>query len=166
MKLIQVNGLWLGGYTMGKFLTHNGFARTFKENKLTLGFLFPLESYSGDFPKMDLEDQMLLVKKVEDLGFASLFVRDSPLYDPNFGDAGIIYDPFMFLAYVTAYTEKIALGTSSIVTTLRHPLHIAKSAATLDRMSQQRFLFGTATGDRPIEFPAFKVKHDDKGVEL
>src|SRR5690625_6356006 len=76
-----------------------------------------------------------------------------------------MYDPFMFLAYITAHTNKIALGTSSIVTTLRHPLHTAKSAATLDRMSQQRFLFGTATGERPIEFPAFKVEYDDR-VEL
>ena len=134
---------------MGKFQSHNGYARTFKENKLTLGLLFPLESYSGDFPQMDLEGQMNLAKKVEDLGFASLFVRDSPLYDPNFGDAGVIYDPFMYLAYVAAHTEEIALGTSSIVTTLRHPLHTAKSAATLDRMSQQRFLFGTATGEKP-----------------
>lgn len=148
-----------------KFQSHQGFSRTFKENKLTLGLLLPLESYSGDFPEMDIKEQITLVKKAEDLGFASLFVRDSPLYDPNFGDAGIMYDPFMFLAYITAHTNKIALGTSSIVTTLRHPLHTAKSAATLDRMSQQRFLFGTATGDRPIEFPAFKVEYDDR-VEL
>src|SRR5690625_755156 len=153
------------GDMVDKFQSHQGFSRTFKENKLTLGLLLPLESYSGDFPEMDIKEQITLVKKAEDLGFASLFVRDSPLYDPNFGDAGIMYDPFMFLAYITAHTNKIALGTSSIVTTLRHPLHTAKSAATLDRMSQQRFLFGTATGDRPIEFPALKVEYDDR-VEL
>ena len=86
-----------------------------------------------------------------------MFVRDSPLYDPNFGDVGALYDPWMFLAYVAAHTERIALGTASIVTTLRHPLHVAKSAASLDKISNQRFLFGVATGDRPIEFPAFKV---------
>lgn len=147
---------------MDNFQAHNGFARTFKENKLTLGLLFPLESYSGSFPIMNLQEQLILAKKVEDLEFASLFVRDAPLYDPNFGDVGFLYDPLMFLTYVAAHTEKIALGTASIVTTLRHPLHLAKSAATLDSLSNQRFLFGAATGDRPIEFPAFKVNPDNK----
>lgn len=147
---------------MGKFQSHNGFTRTFKENKLTLGFMFPLEPDAGSLPKMDLKEQMTLVNKVEDLGFASLFVRDSPLFDPKFGDTGVIYDPFIFLAYVTAHTNKLALGTASVVTTLRHPLHLAKSAASLDEMSNQRFLFGAATGDRPIEFPAFKVERNDR----
>ena len=147
---------------MEKFQMHNGFSRTFKGNKLTLGLLFPLESYVGSFPKMDLQEQMALAKKVEDFGFASLFVRDAPLYDPSFGDVGFLYDPLMFLTYVAAHTEKIALGTASVVTTLRNPLHLAKSAATLDRLSNQRFLFGAATGDRPIEFPAFKVDPNDK----
>ncbi len=147
---------------LGNFKTHNGFARSFKENKLTLGLLFPLESYSGSFPNMDLHEQLALAKRVEEFGFSSLFVRDAPLYDPNFGDVGFLYDPLMFLTYVAAHTEKIALGTASIVTTLRHPLHLAKSAATLDRLSDQRFLFGAATGDRPIEFPAFKVNPENK----
>lgn len=148
---------------MEHFQTHNGFARAFREKHLTLGFLLPLESYSGSFPQMDVEEQIDLVKKVDQMGFASLFVRDAPIYDPNFGDVGFLYDPFLFLTYVAAHTEKIALGTSSIVTTLRHPLHLAKTAASLDRLSNQRFIFGVATGDRAIEFPTFKVNPQHKG---
>lgn len=148
------------------FQSHHGFARTFKKNKLTLGLMFPLEAYSGSFPTMDLEAQMKLAKKVEDLGFAALFVRDSPLYDPNFGDVGGLYDPWMFLTYVAAHTDNIALGTASIVTTLRHPIHTAKSAATLDNISRKRFLFGAATGDRPIEFPAFKMDRDERAASF
>lgn len=147
---------------MEKFQSHHGFARTFKENKLTLGLAFPLELSTDKLQKMDLTEQMLLAKKAEDLGFASLYVRDSPLYDPNFGDNGVMYDPFIFLAYIAAHTNKIGLGTASVVTTLRHPLHLAKSAASLDDMSQQRFLFGIATGDRSIEFPAFRVERDER----
>lgn len=147
---------------MEKFQSHNGFARTFKENELTLGVSFPLEISTDNLWTMSLEEQTKLAKKVEDLGFASLFVRDSPLYDPNFGDNGVMYDPFLLLAYVSAHTKEIALGTASVVTTLRHPLHLAKSAASLDDISKQRFLFGVATGDRPIEFPAFKVDRDER----
>lgn len=149
---------------MEKFQSHNGFARTFADRHLTLGLLFPLESYTGSFPVFNLEEQMALAKKAENLGFASLFVRDAPLYDPKLGDVGALYDPLIFLAYVSAHTDRIALGTASIVTTLRHPLHLAKSAASLDKISKERFLFGAATGDRPIEFPAFKVNSDENAA--
>lgn len=118
--------------------------------------------YTDSPTAMNIEEQIMLAKQAEEIGFASLFVRDSPLYDPNFGDKGVLYDPFLLLSYVSAQTEKIALGTGSIVTTLRHPLHLAKSAATLDDLSKQRFLFGVATGDRPIEFPAFKVDRNER----
>lgn len=149
---------------MNKFNTHKGFARTFSERQLTLGLTFPLESYRGSFPIFNLEEQMTLAKKAENLGFASLFVRDVPLYDADFGDVGASYDPWVFLAYVAAHTDRIALGTASIVTTLRHPLHVAKSAASLDEISRQRLLLGVATGDRPIEFPAFKTDPNESAA--
>ncbi|KGX86686.1 LLM class oxidoreductase [Pontibacillus litoralis] len=148
---------------MENFQNHNGYRLAFQKNKLTLGFLLPLESYTGSFPKMDIEEQLNLIKQVDQMGFASLFVRDAPIYDPKFGDVGFLYDPFLFLTYVAAHTEHIALGTSSIVTTLRNPLHLAKTAASLDRLSKQRFIFGVATGDRAIEFPTFKVDPAKKG---
>ena len=147
---------------MAKFQEHKGFKRMFKEDKLTLGLGFPLEAYTGSFPEMNLKGQMKLAKEAEDYGFAALTVRDAPLYDPNFGDVGGLYDPFMFLTYAAAHTKSIALTTGSIVTTLRHPFHTAKSAATLDSISGQRFIMGVATGDRQIELPAFKVDRDNK----
>jgi hypothetical protein len=42
---------------MGEFQSHNGFARTFMENKLTLGFMFPLGSCAGRVPKVDLKSK-------------------------------------------------------------------------------------------------------------
>lgn len=147
---------------MEKFKNHKGYSRMYQENKLTLGLFFPIESYMGDVPEMDIEKQMKLAKRAEELNFASLFVRDVPLRDPNFGDVGQIYDPFTYLGYVAANTEKIALGTGSIILTLRHPLHVAKAAASVDRLSGERLILGVATGDRPIEFPAFSVNPEDR----
>lgn len=136
----------------------------FKENKLSLGLVFPLESYAGSIPIMDLEEQMKLAKLAEELDFATLFVRDIPLNDPSFGDAGQVYDPWIFLAYVAAHTEKITLATGSIITSLRHPLHVAKAAASLDQISRQRLILGIATGDRPIEFSAFGVEREERAA--
>jgi luciferase-type oxidoreductase len=148
--------------TLEKFKNHKGYSRMYQENKLTLGLFFPIESYMGDIPEMNIEKQMKLAKRAEELNFASLFVRDVPLRDPNFGDVGQMYDPFTYLGYVAANTEKIALGTGSIILTLRHPLHVAKAAASVDRLSGERLILGVATGDRPIEFPAFSVNPEDR----
>jgi luciferase-type oxidoreductase len=145
------------------FSQHPGYRRMFKENHLTLGLFFPIEAYTGSVPKMDLEEQEKLAKRAEQLNFASLVVRDVPLHDPHFGDVGQIYDPWVFLGYVAANTEKIALATGSIILTLRHPLHVAKAAASVDKISGGRLVLGVATGDRPIEFPSFSVDFEKRG---
>lgn len=147
---------------MDKFASHTGYSNMFKENELTLGLFFSLESYKGSIPEMDLEQQMKLAKKAEEARFSSLFVRDVPLNVPSFGDAGQIYDPWVFLGYLAAHTKQISLSTGSIVTTLRHPLHVAKAAASVDRISRKRFVLGIATGDRPSEFSAFSVDREQR----
>ena len=61
------------------------FERVFPDNKLTVGLITPLEAYPGS-PFPTLRDHQTLAKKAEDAGFASIWVRDVPFYDPNFGD--------------------------------------------------------------------------------
>lgn len=140
---------------MSKIENHEGFKRTFKNHKLTLGLSLPFDSKNKEH--IDFNEQVKFAQQAERLGFTSLFVRDNPLYSPHLGSVTENYDPFVFLTYLSAFTSKIALGTSSIVATLRHPIHLAKSAASLDLISNQRLLLGMATGDRAFEFPAFKV---------
>lgn len=140
---------------MSKIENHEGFKRTFKNHKLTLGLSLPFDSKNKEH--IDFNEQVKFAQQAERLGFTSLFVRDNPLYSPHLGPVTENYDPFVFLTYLSAFTSKIALGTSSIVVTLRHPIHLAKSAASLDLISNQRLLLGMATGDRAFEFPAFKV---------
>lgn len=141
--------------------SHQGFDRLFAENHLTIGFILPLESDRGAVPTM--ENHAALVQKVDELGFAGLWVRDVPLHDPNFGDVGQIFDPFVYLKYLSAITSNISLVTGSIVLPLRHPLQVAKAAASVDRPSSGRLVLGIASGDRPIEFPAFDVDFDTRG---
>lgn len=149
---------------MNQFDKHKGYSRMFQENNLTLGLFFPLESYEGSIPEMDMEKQLKRAKRAEQLNFASLFVRDVPLHDPYFGDVGQMYDPWVFLGYLAAHTKDIALGTASIILTLRHPLHVAKAAASVDKLSGERLVLGVATGDRPVEFPAFSVDPESRGT--
>jgi luciferase-type oxidoreductase len=142
--------------------TNPGYTRMFAPGRLTLGVLFAIESYAGDAPTM--RDQIALAKRAEQAGFAALGVRDVPLRDPAFGDLGQIYDPWTWLGYVAGQTDSIALFTAAIVLPLRHPLHTAKAAASVDRLSGGRFVLGVASGDRPVEFPAFGVEREARGA--
>ena len=129
------------------------FNNVFRYNHLSLGIMLPIESYTGAIPT--LNNHIGMAKMAEDVGFSALWLRDVPLLDPAFGDGGQLFDPWIYLGFLAATTKSIALGTSSIVCPLRHPIHIAKSAFSLDILSNQRFIMGVASGDRPVEYPAF-----------
>ncbi|GFK20105.1 hypothetical protein KbCgl_26770 [Corynebacterium glutamicum] len=134
-----------------------GFSRVFPGGRLTLGLSLPLNSGKGEEPDVDINRQISLVQRVEAAGFAAVWLRDIPLRDPGFGDVGQVWDPISYLGYLAAQTSSIALGTAAMVAPLRHPLHLAKQAASIDHLTGGRFLFGVATGDRTSEYPAFGV---------
>lgn len=143
-----------------------GFRRTYGQGHLTLGLGFPLRTrgdHAGDGDVPDLADQVETARLAERGGFAALYARDIPLRVPSFGDVGQVYDPWIFLTYMAAHTSRIALGTAAVVLPVRHPLHVAKSAASLDRLSGGRFLLGVASGDRPEEFRAFGLEQGARG---
>lgn len=141
---------------------HPGYARAFGQDELTFGVGFPLTGRGNSPPPVEAE--MRLAGLAESLGYDALWARDVPLYWPKFGDRGQSYEPWPWLSHVAAHTEEIALGTASVVLPLRHPLHVANSAATVDRLSDGRLLLGIATGDRDPEFDAFGVDHEDRGA--
>lgn len=132
-----------------------GYRQLFSQRRLTLGVLFPIEAFTGDRPTM--QGQTELAQFAESTGFDALWFRDVPLRDPGFGDIGQVYDPFVYLGHIAARTSTITLGTAAIILPLRHPLHTAKAAASVDQLSGGRLVLGVAAGDRPSEFPAFGV---------
>lgn len=146
--------------TDGEF--NAGYDRLFGTDELTVGVGFPLTGARQSRP--DPSEEMRLAAHAEAVGFDALWARDVPLYWPKFGDAGQTFDPWTWLAQAAAHTDDIALGTASIVLPLRHPLHVAKAAASLDRLSDGRLVMGIATGDRDPEFPAFDVDQEERGA--
>ncbi|MBX7150033.1 LLM class oxidoreductase [bacterium] len=133
----------------------------FTPDHLTLGVFFPIEAFTLDQPTM--HNQVNLAKQAELGGMAALWFRDVPLRDPKFGDIGQIFDPWVYLGYIAAQTSTIALATGAIVLPIRHPLHTAKAAASVDQLSKGRLVLGIASGDRPVEFPAFGVEMQFRG---
>lgn len=140
---------------------NTGYHNLFKQGELSVGLFFPLEAYRGDMPKM--QDQENLARLAEELGFSALWFRDVPLRDPLFGDVGQIYDPITYMGWIAAQTSTITLATGSLVLPFRHPIHLAKSLASLNTLSGGRIVAGVASGDRPIEFPAFGLELEQRG---
>ncbi|PHM68201.1 TIGR03571 family LLM class oxidoreductase [Xenorhabdus kozodoii] len=146
------------------------------EKKITLGIELPLDNdWSPDgeqkrkidgrpFGVPDLSCYEELVRQVDYSGFSALWMRDVLIFDQhNFGDAGSVYDPFVNLGFLAGVTQKVALGTAAVVLPLRHPLMVAKAAASVDTLSNGRLILGVATGDRPMEFPLLDVNFEHRG---
>jgi luciferase-type oxidoreductase len=140
---------------------HRGFAQIFQPNKLTFGFIAPLEGYP-DSPSPTLENHVDIVRKADEIGIAALWLRDVPFYDPSFGDVGQIMDPMVYAGFLATVTRRMTIGTAGIILPLRDPLIVAKQATSVDQLLGGRFLLGLAGGDRPEEFPAFGVPFADR----
>ena len=56
------------------------------------------------------------------------------------------YEPFTYLAQVAAVTESLKIGTGVCLAAQHHPLALAKRVASLDALSNGRFLFGVGAG--------------------
>ncbi|MDO6477998.1 LLM class oxidoreductase [Shimia thalassica] len=134
----------------------------FKPDRLSVGLVVPLEAYPNSaVPAMDQHIER--IQRAEALGFSSVWLRDVPFNVPSFGDAGQVFDPFVYLGALAVATRDIALGVASIVLPLRHPAHVAKTAASVDALSGGRLLLGVASGDRPEEYPAMNMTFPDRG---
>jgi luciferase-type oxidoreductase len=127
--------------------------RLFSEGQLSIGLTLPLLA-SGNVVA-DFDEQIALAKLSDELGFSALWVRDVPLNSIGYPDPIGHLDPWVFLGALASHTKKIALVSGAIVLTLRHPLHIAKGAVSVNTLSRGRFILGLGSGDRPPEYAAF-----------
>ncbi|WP_353102318.1 LLM class oxidoreductase [Myroides odoratus] len=143
------------------FTTHSVFNRVFRPGKLTLGIFLPLRVYESYTEP--LHQHLKYIQQIDRSGFDALWVRDIPVYDPNFRDVGQVYDPLTYLAYLAGQTEQVALGTASIVLPLQHPIALAKATASIDQLANGRLLLGVGSGDRYAEFPAFGKSFERRG---
>jgi probable F420-dependent oxidoreductase len=73
-----------------------------------------------------------------------------------------IADPFTTLAYAAACTSTIRLGTGICLVPEHNPLVLAKTVATVDRLSGGRFIFGVGIGWLAEEFQALGISFDHR----
>lgn len=113
------------------------------------------------FPASFAIDIVTLAKAAEDHNFESLFVPEHthiPVHreTPWAGSSGSAHDPppeyshaldpFVALSAAAAVTSNIKLGTGICLVIQRDPITLAKEVASLDHLSNGRFLFGVGAG--------------------
>jgi len=96
-------------------------------------------------------------RMMEDLGFESLWMGEHIIIPVNIADPnrfGVMLpenykhmpDPLISLTAAAIATKNLKLGTNICLVPQRHPLVLAKTISTLDRISGGRFFFGIGAG--------------------
>jgi probable F420-dependent oxidoreductase len=125
------------------------------------------------------ESVLSVARTIEDAGLDSLWVGDHIVY-PRRGDAPYPYrregppfepgDGFLealtTLAVIAGNTDRVLLGTSVLVASMREPLLLAKTVASLDVLSGGRVILGVGAGWWREEFAALRVGFRDRYSRL
>jgi probable F420-dependent oxidoreductase len=118
---------------------------------------------------------------IEECGVESVWTVEHVIvadeYDPKYPysrdgrmptAAGVVPmpDPLELLAFFAALTTRLRVGTAVVVAPLHSPAVLAKRAATLDRLSDGRFVLGLGIGWQREEYDAVGAPFRERGAQL
>jgi probable F420-dependent oxidoreductase len=125
------------------------------------GVFLPSYIWEGDGPER-ARGIRRFAREVEDLGFDSIFITDHLLTAKRFYSVSFL-EPLAALAVAAGVTERVRLGTSILVMPLRNPVLLAKELATLQFLSENRFILGAGVGWNDAEYEAVGVHKSERG---
>jgi alkanesulfonate monooxygenase SsuD/methylene tetrahydromethanopterin reductase-like flavin-dependent oxidoreductase (luciferase family) len=94
-------------------------------------------------------------QRAEERGFAGLATIDRIAY-PN-------YDSLTSLAAAAGATQRIGLISNILIGPLYHPVHLAKTAASIDQISGGRLTLGIAPGGRADDYAVLGLDFKGRG---
>jgi len=101
---------------------------------VSIGYLLPTREQVMQ-GRPEAAPLLALAERAEGLGYDSIWVGDSILARPR-------HEPLTLLSVVAARTRKPELGTAVLLPALRNPVVLAHGVATLDQISEGRFILG------------------------
>jgi probable F420-dependent oxidoreductase len=117
---------------------------------------------------------------IEAAGFESIWLPEHLIFPDDmppqypYSDNGLppvtastpLYDPWVALGFVACATTRLRLATNVFIAPLRHPVAIARSLATLDRLSGGRVTLGAGVGWLSTEFDIVGVPFQERGARM
>lgn len=104
-------------------------------------------------------------QQAEGLGFDDVWVYDHIAIPADTSyPVAYSYDALLALTWAGAGTRSVGLGTSILVLPYRHPVMLAKSLGSLDRLSGGRLILGVGCGWLEAEFEALGLDFGQRGA--
>jgi probable F420-dependent oxidoreductase len=113
-----------------------------------------------------IEDVARIAKAADALGYDYLTCSEHVGIPTDVAPVrGAVYwDPASTLGYLAAHTSGIRLATHVLVLGYHHPLELAKTYGTLDRISGGRVVLGVGVGSLKEEFDLLGAPFEDRGA--
>src|SRR3712207_938194 len=112
---------------------------------------------TGSYRTRSRGEYLTLARKVEDLGYAILLTPD------HFGDQ---LAPLTALMAAAEVTRTLRIGSYVFANDFRHPVVLAREAATLDVLSEGRFELGIGAGYMAPDYAMTGIPLDPPGVRV
>jgi probable F420-dependent oxidoreductase len=105
-------------------------------------------------------------RTADEAGFDAIYFTEHPMPAVDWLATGghDALDPFVALAFAAAASSRLRLLTNLTVLPYRNPFLLAKTVATLDRLSAGRVTLGVGTGYLLPEFSALGVDFDERNT--
>jgi probable F420-dependent oxidoreductase len=113
-------------------------------------------SVPQNFPeeRVDLGHVRDYIRRAEQIGFDDCWLTENIL-SSNFQ-----LEPVAYLSYVAALTERIRLGVAIVILNTRNPVQLAKALASVDQLSNGRFILGVGIGAGTRNYAAFGIPEE------
>ncbi|MDQ3688511.1 MAG: TIGR03621 family F420-dependent LLM class oxidoreductase [Chloroflexota bacterium] len=116
-------------------------------------FRFAIYTNSSD----EADHWTAFARRAEELGYAALYVTDH---------LGRQLAPTAALAAAAAVTRSLRIGPYVWANDFRHPLIVAREAATLDRLSNGRLDLGLGAGWKRSDYRQLGIPYDPPGLRI
>ncbi len=127
---------------------------------------YPMVTHPYD-PTFTTKDALIrFAQTAEAAGFDGIGFTDHPAPSDRWLQAGghDALDPFAALAFIAAVTDRLLLIPNIVVLPYRNPFIVAKAAATIDALSDGRFVLSTAVGYQRGEYAALGVDFEERNA--
>jgi probable F420-dependent oxidoreductase len=131
------------------------------------------------YPQSELKGDPTAVRRIglaaEELGYDHLLAYDHVLGAPHdrepklsgpYTDQHPFHDPFVMFAYLAGITQRIEFVTGILIMPQRQTVLVARQAADLDLLSQERFRLGVGIGWNYVEYDALGQDFHTRGKRV